>query len=161
MSQNENIKWYQKPISIIILIVLFFPVGLYLMWKNRLWSKSVRILVTIFMVGFFIYTSSNSKSSDITTFSNENTSNTDSDGYGQYSDFSGWFSGISGSFNVNSSTFSGYINDNNNVERYSGRTIGKDLVMDVDGTGQEVKVGYISGDKLYIWYLGNYQPIGK
>jgi hypothetical protein len=114
-------------------------------------KKLTNVFLLLVLLSLSSCNSNNSKSSKTNS----------SDPNGTYSDFSGWFSGVSGSFNVNSSTFSGYINDNNNIERYSGRTIGKDLVQEVEGTGQEVKIGYISGDKLYIWYLGNYQPIGK
>lgn len=45
----ENItepKWYQKPTGTTILLVIFFPAGLYLMWKNEIWSKTTRLIVT-------------------------------------------------------------------------------------------------------------------
>jgi hypothetical protein len=44
---EQPIKWYNKPKSVIILLVLFFPIGLYLMWKNQLWSNKVRWIVSI------------------------------------------------------------------------------------------------------------------
>jgi hypothetical protein len=46
----ENItepKWYQKPTGVTIILVIFFPAGLYLMWKNDIWSKTTRWIVTI------------------------------------------------------------------------------------------------------------------
>jgi hypothetical protein len=46
MENQTELKWHQKPTSIIILLVLFFPVGLYYMWKNNLWSKKTRWIVT-------------------------------------------------------------------------------------------------------------------
>lgn len=45
----ENItepKWYQKPTGVTILLILFFPAGLYLMWKNNIWSITKRWIVT-------------------------------------------------------------------------------------------------------------------
>jgi len=39
-------KWYQKTGGIIALLVLFFPVGLYLMWKHASWNKTVKWGVT-------------------------------------------------------------------------------------------------------------------
>lgn len=85
-----------------------------------------------------------------------NSSDTGSNIYGNYSDFSSWSSGISGYFNLNSSTWSGYINDNDDITNYSGRTNGKDLI---DEYGQ--RLGYISGEKMYIYYLNNYYPVGR
>jgi hypothetical protein len=46
MENQTDLKWHQKPKSIIILLILFFPVGLYYMWKNNLWSKKTRWIVT-------------------------------------------------------------------------------------------------------------------
>lgn len=43
---EKNKKWYQKPVGIIILLILFFPVGLYLMWKYAHWNKVVKLIVT-------------------------------------------------------------------------------------------------------------------
>ena len=39
-------KWYQKPVSIVLLIILFFPVGLYLMWKYSKWSPKVKWVIS-------------------------------------------------------------------------------------------------------------------
>jgi len=44
-SQNE-LKWYQKPEGVIALLILFFPAGLYLMWKDEHWTKQTRWIVT-------------------------------------------------------------------------------------------------------------------
>jgi hypothetical protein len=40
-------KWYQKTSGIVALLILFFPVGIYLMWKHTNWSKNVKIVVTV------------------------------------------------------------------------------------------------------------------
>ena len=48
-------KWYQKDWGIILLCVLFFPVGLYLVWKKSEWSKRNKIIATvcvILLIGF-------------------------------------------------------------------------------------------------------------
>ena len=43
-------KWYQKPIWIIVLLVLFFPVGIFLLWKYTNWNKNVKIALSILSV---------------------------------------------------------------------------------------------------------------
>lgn len=47
---DKQNKWYQKPIGIIALLILFFPVGLYLMWKYATWNKSVKWVITVVFV---------------------------------------------------------------------------------------------------------------
>ena len=39
-------KWYQKTGWIIALLILFFPVGLFLMWKYTNWKKPVKCTIT-------------------------------------------------------------------------------------------------------------------
>lgn len=39
-------KWYQKPVTVILFLIFFFPVGLYLMWQHNLWNKPVRIIIS-------------------------------------------------------------------------------------------------------------------
>jgi hypothetical protein len=39
MEKFNEIKWHQKPNSIILLLVLFFPVGIYFMWKTKFGRK--------------------------------------------------------------------------------------------------------------------------
>ena len=46
MENQTEPKWYQKQTGIIILLILFFPVGLYLMWKYQLWTKKSRWIVS-------------------------------------------------------------------------------------------------------------------
>lgn len=40
-------KWYQKTSGIVALLILFFPVGLYMMWRYTTWHKSVKISISI------------------------------------------------------------------------------------------------------------------
>ena len=42
-------KWYQRTWAIILFLIIFFPVGLFLMWKYSNWSKIAKGVVT----GFF------------------------------------------------------------------------------------------------------------
>ena len=39
-------KWYQKTGAIIILLILFFPIGLFLMWKYSDWNKEIKIAIS-------------------------------------------------------------------------------------------------------------------
>jgi hypothetical protein len=72
MENQTEKKWYQKPTSIIILLIFFFPVGLYLMWKNELWTKQIRWVVSSAIV--------------IVVIANANNNNSDNSNY--QSDFS-------------------------------------------------------------------------
>lgn len=42
-------KWYQRTWGILALLVFFFPLGLYLMWKHAKWNGIVKLMIT----GFF------------------------------------------------------------------------------------------------------------
>jgi len=47
----ENKQWHQKQSITWLLIVLFFPLGLILLWKNKFYSKKVNgIITTIFLI---------------------------------------------------------------------------------------------------------------
>lgn len=46
---TEKTKWYHKTGGVILLLVLFFPAGLYLMWKYTNWNRKVKWAIT----GFF------------------------------------------------------------------------------------------------------------
>ena len=50
MENQSELKWHQKTSSVILLLVFFFPLGLYFMWKNGFWSSKIRLGVT----GLFI-----------------------------------------------------------------------------------------------------------
>ena len=54
-SDNRNSKkWYQKTAWIIILLILFFPIGLYLMWRYTNWKKPAKIIISAFFA-FIVY----------------------------------------------------------------------------------------------------------
>ena len=40
-------KWYDKTWLVIVLCIIFFPVGLYALWKNQSISKGWKIGVTV------------------------------------------------------------------------------------------------------------------
>lgn len=46
MENQTELKWHQKLTPTIIFLIFFFPVGLYLMWKNEMWSRTTRWIVT-------------------------------------------------------------------------------------------------------------------
>ena len=43
---TQNLKWYQKKNGIIIVLILFFPVGLYLMWKHSDWNNKTKVIIS-------------------------------------------------------------------------------------------------------------------
>lgn len=47
-NDSDGQKWYQKISWIIALLFLFFPVGLFLMWKYANWNKYVKIGISVF-----------------------------------------------------------------------------------------------------------------
>lgn len=62
MENQTELKWYQKPTGVILLLIIFFPVGLYLMWKNDMWTKKTRQIVTA-VIAVFLLANSGGKSS--------------------------------------------------------------------------------------------------
>ena len=51
---TNNLKWHQKPAGVIALLILCCPVGLYLMWKNKLWTPKTRGAVTIVVAALVV-----------------------------------------------------------------------------------------------------------
>ncbi len=68
MENQSNLKWYQKPITVILFLIFFFPVGIFLMWKYDLWSKTTRVLVSVFF-GLLLVANMNSKENNTNTTS--------------------------------------------------------------------------------------------
>ena len=46
MNETNTLKWNENPKIIFVLLIVFFPLGLYFMWKNSIWSKKTRWIVT-------------------------------------------------------------------------------------------------------------------
>lgn len=66
-NSSQTTKWYQNPIIVILLIIFFFPLGLYLMWKNKIWTKKVRIIVTTIIALIFLVSISQQKNQSVAT----------------------------------------------------------------------------------------------
>ena len=50
---NENLEWHQKPNNVILALLFIFPVGLYYMWKNEIWTSKTRYIIsTIYALAF-------------------------------------------------------------------------------------------------------------
>jgi hypothetical protein len=58
-------KWYQKTGGIIFWLIVFFPVGLYLMWKHANWHKTAKWVVTAVYALLFLNGMVSSSSSDV------------------------------------------------------------------------------------------------
>lgn len=50
---TENLKWYQKKNGVIILLIIFAPIGLYQMFKNKIWTLQTRVIISLCL--FFPY----------------------------------------------------------------------------------------------------------
>ncbi|GKX66193.1 hypothetical protein [Inconstantimicrobium mannanitabidum] len=48
-------KWYEKDSGVITLLILFFPIGLYLMWKKTNWNKKIKGAISFFVLITLIY----------------------------------------------------------------------------------------------------------
>lgn len=51
---NKKDKWYNKKMFTVLMLIIFFPVGLYLMWKNKHFKKPVRIIISLIFVFMII-----------------------------------------------------------------------------------------------------------
>jgi hypothetical protein len=79
MENEPELKWYQKQTGIIILLVLFFPIGLYQMWKNKLWTNITRWIVTGAIIGIAAANvGNNNSSSSVNNNSSSSSSNSTS-----------------------------------------------------------------------------------
>lgn len=63
MEINNSNAWYEKNWLVIILCIIFFPIGLYALWKNSTISKGWKIAITIIitLILFSNFNSENSK----------------------------------------------------------------------------------------------------
>ena len=44
---EQIISWNEKPTNVILLLIFFFPIGIYFMWKNEIFSKKTRVVVSL------------------------------------------------------------------------------------------------------------------
>lgn len=43
---ESEARWYKKTYSIVLLLIFFFPIGVYLMWKYGKWSNRTKLIIT-------------------------------------------------------------------------------------------------------------------
>ena len=48
-------KFYEKDWFIVLMLIVFFPVGLFLMWKYSKWHKTAKIIISVFFAVMFIF----------------------------------------------------------------------------------------------------------
>ena len=60
-------KIYEKNWFIILMLVVFFPVGLFLMWKNAKWHKTVKIIISVLFAVAVIFSNGSEESKNVET----------------------------------------------------------------------------------------------
>ena len=60
-------KIYEKNWFIILMLVVFFPVGLFLMWKNAKWHKTVKIIISVLFAAAVIFSNGSEESKNVET----------------------------------------------------------------------------------------------
>ena len=55
MEETAKTNWYDKKALVIILLVIFFPVGLYALWKSNRFSKMSKGIITAVIVILLIF----------------------------------------------------------------------------------------------------------
>ncbi|WP_234111752.1 MULTISPECIES: hypothetical protein [Chryseobacterium] len=66
-NQSNTKKWYNKKWLVIILCIIFFPIGLYALWKSNVFSKGWKIGITAFIAFAFFYNLMDDKKSSNTS----------------------------------------------------------------------------------------------
>lgn len=75
MENQHQQKWHQKPNSIIVLLIIFFPLGLYFMWKNEIWPIKTRWIITSVFI-FAVILNAGNKNSSKTDGNDQSTTDT-------------------------------------------------------------------------------------
>lgn len=70
---NNNSKWYTKTSGIILLLIIFFPAGIYLMWKYTNWPKQIKTGISIFFGILLIISFIKSAIEDLTNTNTQTT----------------------------------------------------------------------------------------
>lgn len=115
INNNIELKWHQKPISTILFLIFFFPLGVFFMWKNGNFSKKSRIVVTTVIALLFIFAiSDDSKTTTSSSISSSSSYNSSSILVGYdwvYPDINdpmgAWKFSSDGSFNYGTTVFGG------------------------------------------------------
>lgn len=63
-----NKNWYEKNWAIILFLILFFPVGIFLMWKYSNWNKILKIVISV-VFALIVIGNMNSKTPNTTSTS--------------------------------------------------------------------------------------------
>ena len=72
MEETKKIKWYDNRGLVIVLLILFFPVGIYALWKNYRFTVITKSIVTaIFILGIAIGIIGDLKSKDTISEANK------------------------------------------------------------------------------------------
>lgn len=64
---ENKTKWYKTSLGIVALLILFFPVGIFLMWRYSSWHKYLKIGITSVFALFFLAGAFGSNDKQITT----------------------------------------------------------------------------------------------
>ena len=60
-------KFYEKDWFIVLMLIVFFPVGLFLMWKYSKWHKTAKIIISVFFAVMFIFHDGSKESKNVET----------------------------------------------------------------------------------------------
>jgi hypothetical protein len=55
MDDTEKNKWYDKTGIVLLLVLCFFPIGLYGLWKTQVLSKQRKITIVCIWVGLILF----------------------------------------------------------------------------------------------------------
>ena len=61
----EQKKWYDNKLVVYLLLVIFFPIGLYGLWKSNSFSKGLKLVLTVIVAFLVILIGSNKKDKQI------------------------------------------------------------------------------------------------
>ena len=76
--ENKNMnnkKWYQTSWGIILMLIMFFPAGIFLMWKYANWNKIIKIIISV-IFAFFLLIGMFSEESETSSDTDNNTEDT-------------------------------------------------------------------------------------
>ena len=60
-------KFYEKDWFIVLMLIVFFPVGLFLMWKYSKWNKTAKIIISVFFAVMVIFSNGSEESKNVET----------------------------------------------------------------------------------------------
>ena len=60
-------EFYEKDWFIVLMLIVFFPVGLFLMWKYSKWHKTAKIIISVFFAIMVIFSDGSKESKNVET----------------------------------------------------------------------------------------------